>query len=120
MELKPLTKDQAMHIVELFKPLENKHTFQVPGTMDPLMVSHITIAPFKGPEQDNFKYNFQTGFDLNGLIDRYYGTNYTVLVIANIVSIGKITLTQPYFFDIYELNEKKVKGFMLPPEFLTR
>jgi hypothetical protein len=116
MKLKPFTKEQAEKITTYFKPLENKHTFQSPGTMDTLMVTNVTIAPFKGPAQDDFKFNFQTGFDLKSLVDKYNGTNFTVLVIANIMSVGNIQLTQPYFFDIRELNEQKIKGFIFPPQ----
>lgn len=116
MELKPLTKEQAEQMAAYFKPLENKHTFQFPGTMDTLIVTNITIAPSKGPAQNDFRYNFQTGFELKNIIDKYNGSNFTVLVIANILSVGNIILTQPYFFDIRELNEKKVKGFIIPPQ----
>ena len=84
--------------------------------MDTLIVTHVTIAPFKGPAQNDFRYNFQTGFDLKSIIDKYNGTDFTVLIIADIVSVGNVTLTQPYFFDIRELNEKKVNGFIFPPE----
>ena len=118
MELKPLTKEQAEHIAAFFKPLENKHTFQFSAVMDTLIVTHVTIAPYKGPAQDDFKYNFQTGFNLKSIIDKYCETDFTVLIIADIVSIGNVTLTQPYFFDIRELNEKKVKGFIFPPQFI--
>jgi len=118
MKLKPLTKEQAVQIAAHFKPLENKHTFQSPGTMDTLMVTHVTIAPSKGGAQDDFKFNFQTGFDLENLADKYNGTNFTVLVIANILSVDNIPLTQPYFFDIRELNEQKIEGFIFPPELI--
>jgi hypothetical protein len=111
MELTPLTKEQAEHLATSFKQLEHKHIFQVPGTMDPLMVTHVTVAPFKGPAQDDFRYNFQTGFDLEDLVKRYRGDNYTVLIIANILSVGNIILTQPYFFDIRYLHDIKIKDF---------
>src|ERR1700733_7072615 len=82
MELKPLTKEQAADIAAFFKPLEKKHTFQFPGVMDTLIVTHVTIAPFKGPAQNDFRYNFQTGFDLKSIIDKYNGKDFTVLIIA--------------------------------------
>jgi hypothetical protein len=119
MELTPLTKEQAEKITAFFKSLENKHTFQFQGVMDTLIVTHVTIAPFRGTAQDDFKYNFQTGFDLKNLVDKYTGAAFTVLVIANILSVDNITLTQPYFFDIWELNAKQVIGFSFPPELFS-
>ncbi len=117
MELTPLTKDLAERIAAFFKSLENKHTFQYPGIPDTLMVGNITIAPFKGPTLDAFKYNLQTGITINNLLERYPGPDYTVLVIANILSVDNITLTQPYFFELGELSEKQIKGFILPGQF---
>lgn len=114
MNLKPISKTQAEAIAGFFKPLENKHTFVSPDTMDLLMVTQVTIAPFRGTEQDDFIFMLQTGNDVVNSLFKYKGNEYTVLVIANALSIDKIVLTQPYFFEIWELNEKQMNGFTIP------